>query len=77
LHSLTADERKILALYVRDQISTWAWGVSDLGIPSLVDARILYLATTIGDVHADSGIRYYTIKPWILKYVTKHKKLVE
>jgi hypothetical protein len=76
LHSLTADERKILALYVRDQVSTWAWGVSDLGIPSLVDAGILYLATTIGDVHADSGIRYYTIKPWILKYGTKNKKPV-
>ncbi len=75
LHNLAADEQKILALYVREQISTWAWGVSDLGIPALVDAGVLYLATTIGSVHADGGVRYYTIKPWILKYVTKNKKL--
>jgi hypothetical protein len=77
LHSLTADERKVLALYVRDQVSTWAWGVSDLGIPSLVDSGILYMATTIGDVHADMGVRYYTIRPWILKYVTRKKKLLQ
>ncbi len=32
LHSLTADEQKMLAYYVREQISTWAWGVSDLGV---------------------------------------------
>ena len=75
LRNLTVDERKILALYVRDQVSTWTWGVSDLGIPSLVDAGILYLATTIGDVHSDMGVRYYTIRPWILKYVTKNRNL--
>jgi hypothetical protein len=76
LHNLAADERAVLVIYVGEQKSTWAWGISHYGPTSLAEAGILHLAPTIGTLHADTGLYYYTIKPWVLRYLTKNKELI-
>lgn len=76
LHHLARDEQNVLAVFVLNLTSAQVFGAYQPAASSLADAGILYVTTETGRITLDTGHIYYTIKPWILRYLSKKRQLL-
>jgi Super-infection exclusion protein B len=73
LRHLARDEQEFLSHFVHNHVSTMQVLVFEAGpATSLTTDGILFLSPTIGDVALDKAVLYFMIKPWILRYLSKH-----
>ena len=71
LRHLARDEQELLSHFVLNQVSTQTVLAFQAGAASsLARDEIVFL----GPISAEEGVFYYTIKPWILRYLQKHTK---
>jgi hypothetical protein len=70
LHHLAADERDVLRVYLENNVTTHPWVVADAKPKSLAMEGILIPAPHTQNV--SKGFMFYTIRPWILRYMRKH-----
>jgi hypothetical protein len=74
LQMLAEDEKDVLALFLKNKVSSCGFIAYQPGASSLVDAGIIYPSSTIG---ARGPRLYYTIHSWIYHYLMKHPNLCE
>ena len=75
LRHLAADEQEFLSHYVHENSSSRiVLGSQASPGASLTTDGILFLTPTIGKAALEQTMVYYTIRPWVLRYVRKHPK---
>ena len=70
---LTPAEKHILRRYLEGDTRTLDLNVSDGVTNGLIAAKILYRASTLGDM---SGYFAHNIQPWAWRYLKKHPEMV-
>jgi hypothetical protein len=75
LHSLAGDEKQVLAGFIGQDRSTIAWTVAMTEPKSLAAEGIVFKAIHTEKIH--EGYIYYTLKPWIFRYLKENKHLIK
>ena len=73
LHSLTPDEQRYLAPYVRENVNTQEFQVEDGVIGGLLAKEIVYRSSNVFDMV--EGVPY-NMQPWANKYLAEHLELL-
>jgi hypothetical protein len=81
IRHLPVDQKPIVAYYVKNQVSAHVWVISDVGVRSLLEERILTLlprptVNPINDPKLD-GFLYCRLRPWVQRYLTKRADLLK
>jgi hypothetical protein len=73
LHYLARDEQEVLADFVLNDVSSSRFAPTQAGATSsLAAAGILHVYSAKEPMNVDARFVYYTIEPWILRYLHKH-----
>jgi hypothetical protein len=76
LHQLAGDEKETLHAFVESNQKTIHWFAGDDKPMSLAAEGIIVLVKKSAG-SPDEGYAWYTIRPWIFKYLKNHKRLVQ
>lgn len=71
LRSLAGDEREVLREFVEKDKTTAHWNALDDAPKSLSSEGILSAVRVPSE-----GYAYYTLRPWILRYLKRHPRLI-
>jgi hypothetical protein len=76
IHRLAGDEETTLREFVAQNAMTVSFLPGTAGPGSLIQAGIIGIEANIGELAREKGAFWYTIKPWIFRYLKKHKNLI-
>jgi hypothetical protein len=74
LRYLAGDEKKVLAAFIKQDLSTIPWTISMPEPKSLAAEGMVFKSPHTEDI--DKGYIYYTLKPWIFRYLKDNKTLI-
>ena len=76
LRHLATDEQELMREFVGRNVSTHHFVTYQAAVSSLEADGILSVARPATTITEDSGIFYYRIPSWMLRYLRKHRKYV-
>jgi hypothetical protein len=74
LRHLAGDEQEVLSAFVKQNKATIPWTIAMPEPKSLAAEGIIFKSVHTDDIK--KGFIYYTLKPWIFRYLVKNRRLV-